>query len=88
MTQLGESQIQDEVKWQSLSEGVDLVNSPPHYTYGKVLEVIDVIDAFECGFEQGNVIKYVLRYKHKGGIEDLKKARWYLEHLIKKEEEK
>lgn len=65
----------------------DVVNNPSHYTYGKGLEVIDVIDAFKCNFEQGNIIKYVLRYKHKNGIEDLKKAQWYLNHLIKKEEE-
>ena len=63
----------------------DLVNHPSHYTYGK-MEVIEVIDAFNCNFEQGNIIKYVLRYKHKDGIQDLKKALWYLQHLIEKEE--
>lgn len=34
------------------------------------------------GFCKGNIIKYVTREKHKGGVEDLKKARWYLEKLI------
>ena len=66
-------------------KGNDPVDHPFHYTYGKGLEVINVIDAFECGFEQGNVIKYVLRYKHKGGLQDLEKAKWYLEHLTEKE---
>ena len=70
---------------ESLEKVDDPVRAPSHYTYGKGLEVINVIDAFECGFEQGNVIKYVLRYKHKGGLQDLEKAKWYLEHLIEKE---
>lgn len=73
---------------ESLEKVEDIVNHPSHYTYGKGLEVIDVIDAFECGFEQGNIIKYVLRYKHKNGIEDLEKAKWYLNHLIEKEKNK
>ena len=68
----------------SVSEIKDNINHPSHYTYGK-MEVIEVIDAFDCNFEQGNIIKYVLRYKHKNGIEDLKKAQWYLDHLIQKE---
>lgn len=68
----------------SVSEIKDNINHPSHYTYGK-MEVIEVIDAFNCNFEQGNIIKYVLRYKHKNGIEDLKKAQWYLDHLIQKE---
>lgn len=63
----------------------DVVNHPHHYTYAEGLEVIDVIDNFECNYEQGNIIKYVLRYKYKNGVEDLEKAKWYLEHLIKKE---
>ena len=66
----------------------DVITAPSHYTYGKGLEVIDVIDAFECGFEQGNIIKYVLRYKHKGKSQDLEKAKWYLNHLIEKEKNK
>lgn len=68
----------------SVPETKDNINHPSHYTYGK-MEVIEVIDAFNCNFEQGNIIKYVLRYKHKNGIEDLKKAQWYLDHLIQKE---
>lgn len=67
------------------TEEADMVNHPPHYNYGNGMEVIDVIDAFDCNYEQGNIIKYVLRYKHKNGVEDLKKAKWYLEHLIEKE---
>jgi len=64
----------------------DAVNSPTHYTSGKI-EVIDYItdklskEEFE-GFCIGNVVKYVSRYKHKNGLEDLKKAKWYLEKAI------
>lgn len=64
----------------------DPVNSPAHYTSGPV-EVIDIIEGFELGFHLGNVIKYVLRSPHKGReIEDLKKARWYLDRMIEKRE--
>ena len=59
----------------------DLINHPTHYTQG--IEVYDFIDSHNMSFAQGNVIKYVSRYKHKNGLEDLKKASWYLEKLIK-----
>lgn len=38
--------------------------------------------------DTGNIIKYICRWKHKNELEDLKKAQWYLNHLIKKVEEK
>ena len=60
-----------------------------HYTFGKY-ECIDVIEELSKqndlqgaeGFLYGNIIKYLWRYKHKNGIEDLQKARWYLDRLI------
>ena len=64
------------------------VNHPNHYQSKTGLEVIDVIDAFTHGldgvlaFDTGNVIKYICRWKQKNGLEDLKKAKWYLEDLI------
>jgi len=67
---------------------MDMVNSPPHYQTGCGLETIDVIAAFTddlCGIEAvctGNVLKYMCRWKKKNGIEDLKKAQWYLNRLI------
>jgi len=69
-----------------LIQGVnDDVNSPKHYTQGKI-ETIDYIE--DMGYIEGNIIKYISRYKYKGKpIEDLKKARWYIDRLIKKEEE-
>ena len=70
--------------------GSDRVNSPSHYTSGKV-EAIDVIeDAIteapnvQAGFLQGQVLKYLLRLWHKiDAKEDAEKARWYLDRLIK-----
>ena len=59
------------------------VNHPLHYNAGKI-EVIDAIADWELDFIEGNVVKYVTRAKHKGDeIGDLKKARWYLDYLIK-----
>lgn len=63
----------------------DSVNHPSHYNANGV-EAIDVIEAFDLGFHLGNVVKYVLRAKSKNGVEDLKKARWYLDRYIAKQE--
>jgi hypothetical protein len=64
---------------------VDMVNSPPHYTAGGV-ECIDAIAAALTpeefrGYCKGNALKYTWREQHKGGIEDLQKAMWYLNRL-------
>jgi hypothetical protein len=65
--------------------GVDLVNSPPHYNQTGV-ECIEAIKAAtDDGYEyylQGNILKYLWRYRYKNGVEDLKKAQWYLNKLI------
>lgn len=66
----------------------DTVNHTGHYTQGRV-ECIDAIESAtinKSGSEAvctGNVIKYLWRYESKNGVEDVKKARWYLERLIK-----
>jgi DNA-directed RNA polymerase subunit RPC12/RpoP len=60
----------------------DKVNHPSHYTTGNI-EVIDFIEDKQLGFHLGNVVKYVARAAHKGTeLEDLKKARWYLDRKI------
>ena len=69
----------------TLHDTEDMVNHPPHYNkYG--VECIDALRAATGeGFEyylQGNVMKYLWRYRYKNGIEDLKKANWYHELLI------
>lgn len=58
-----------------------------HYKQ-KVIQPWDAIIAWGLGFLDGNVVKYIARYRVKGGIEDLKKARHYLDKLIEAEEEK
>ena len=66
-----------------------MVNHPNHYQSETGLEVIDVIEAFTFDLkgieatDTGNVLKYMCRWKAKNGLQDLKKAHWYLEHLIK-----
>lgn len=52
-----------------------------HYQKGSI-QPWDIIDAWGLDFYEGNVIKYLLRWKHKDGVEDLKKARHYLDKLI------
>ena len=52
-----------------------------HYS-DLAIEPIDFITANNLGFCEGNVIKYVSRWKVKNGIEDLEKARWYIDFLI------
>ena len=54
--------------------------NPEHYTQG--IECIDYITSKNMSFLEGNVIKYVTRYKMKNGLEDLKKAQWYLNRII------
>lgn len=64
----------------------DNVNHPNHYCQNG-LESIDVIKAFtadlkgEAAFCAGNAIKYILRFHHKNGKEDLEKAKWYINRL-------
>ena len=66
----------------------DMVNHPAHYKSETGMEVIDVIEAFTFDLkgieatDTGNVIKYICRWHSKNGLEDLKKAQWYLNHLI------
>ena len=66
----------------------ETVDHPLHYNQGR-FEVIDVIEDWGLGFCAGNAVKYIARHKHKGKpLEDLKKAKWYLEYLIRSIEEK
>lgn len=69
------------------------VNHPSHYTQGGI-ECIEAIKAATVGLEgieavcTGNAIKYIWRWKQKNGIEDLKKAIWYINKLIEEKEDK
>ena len=65
----------------------DNVNRPSHYTAGKV-ECIDAMEAAVTGLEgmdtvlTAQILKYIWRWKKKNGVEDLRKAEWYLKRLI------
>ncbi len=64
----------------------DMINNPPHYTRGRI-EVLDFIEDQGLGFHDGNVVKYICRHRHKGTpLDDLKKARFYLDRLIERTE--
>ena len=63
----------------------DNIKEPAHYVANKI-EPIDFIIENNFNFCEGNVIKYISRYKRKNGIEDLKKARWYIDRIIQKHE--
>ena len=58
--------------------------SPNYYKRGNI-EVTDFIIDQSMSFLEGNIVKYLVRYKEKSGIEDLRKARWYLEKLIEEQ---
>lgn len=62
----------------------DMVNSPSHYKVGGI-ETIDFIEAKNLGYHLGNAVKYISRADHKGArIQDLEKAKWYLDREIKR----
>ena len=66
----------------------DMVLYPPHYTRGKI-EVLDFILDQDFGYLDGQVIKYLCRYRWKGEpVRDLKKGLFYLERLIRQHERK
>ena len=62
----------------------DIVNHPKHYTAGRI-ECIDYINACNFDYLEGNIVKYITRYKQKNGVEDLRKAEFYLRMLIERE---
>lgn len=61
---------------------MEKINHPEHYK-GNKYEAIDIIDDYQLGFNLGNAVKYILRAGKKGDTaEDLKKAKWYIDHEI------
>ena len=76
------------IKGDSVHAG-DPVDAPAHYQ-GDKMQCIDAMEAMLSvdefrGYLRGNVFKYQWRFRDKGGLEDLRKARWYLDRLIKLE---
>lgn len=81
---------QSEYKKLHHAEIVDMVNHPPHYTHGKI-ETIDAVKDITQFYKDGavaycvgNVIRYLARAPHKEGeyVESLRKAKWYLDHVV------
>jgi len=89
MKEIEEGKMKVVEKSKQASVQSDMVNSPPHYNASGI-ECIDAIEAaLGDGFEfylQGNIIKYLWRYRYKNGSEDLKKAKWYLDRLTEEVE--
>lgn len=77
---------------QKETKNEDNITSPNHYTTDKGFEVFDVQEAFihelkgMAASYWCNIVKYILRFQKKNGVEDLKKARYYLDKLIEEEE--
>ena len=71
----------------TMADDKDMVNSPAHYTQGDIecidaiAQVVKDLDGMEA-MCTGNAIKYLWRWKHKNGVEDLRKAVWYLQRMI------
>lgn len=57
------------------------IDHPEHYTQSP-MECIEAIEGLELPFHEAQVLKYIVRWRFKDGVEDLKKANWYLERLI------
>ena len=60
--------------------GTGNINEPLHYNHG--IQTTDYICSWGMNFCEGNIVKYVTRWKYKDGVDDLKKARWYINKLI------
>jgi len=87
-----EAEFEIEDLFQDIGDVEDYVNSPSHYGQGTI-ECIKYIEDFlskdeYTGYLRGNIAKYLHRWRYKNGIEDLKKAQWYLEALVQQQSRK
>lgn len=68
-----------------MSDAKESVDHPAHYGGDNPYEAIRVIEAWGLGFHLGNAVKYIARAGKKGPtVEDLRKARWYVDRMIAK----
>lgn len=66
-----------------LNDEIDMANHPPQYQYG--IEPIEFIESHNLNFNLGSAVKYITRAHYKGKeLEDLKKAKWFIEREIKR----
>jgi len=71
-----------------VNENNDLMNQQVGGShYKRAHQPWEIIEEWELDYWAGNVVKYILRYKYKNGVEDLEKARHYLDYLIQKEKD-
>tara|TARA_R110000765_G_scaffold16624_1_gene46493 strand:- start:542 stop:901 length:360 start_codon:yes stop_codon:yes gene_type:complete len=71
----------DELRRQQIEHlTTDCTDKPWHYNRG--IQTTDYICSWGMDFCEGNIVKYITRWKYKDGLEDLKKARWYIDKLI------
>ena len=78
------SQSDSKQMWPA-ENAVDMVNSPPHYNQTGIECIHAISAATGNGFKyylQGNIMKYLWRYRYKNGTQDLEKANWYLDKLM------
>lgn len=61
---------------------------PLHYENSTEIDVIDFCNIYNLDFTEGNILKYIVRYKKKNGTKDLYKAKDYLDRLIERESNK
>ena len=81
-----EAQVHTENSGLTRPKSVDTIVDPPHYAC-KSPEPIDVISAWGLDYLEGNVLKYLARWRDKNGVEDLRKAEQYIRLLINREEQ-
>lgn len=84
---MGGSEVTQELPRPKLADAV--MNSQiggTHYGTGNAMQPWHVWEAFDLDPWEANAVKYLLRWRKKGGVEDLKKARHYIDYLIAKEE--
>lgn len=72
----------DEAAYRELVQSKAESPAGEHYRQHGAVQPIDLIESFELGYHEGAVIKYVSRWRDKNGVEDLRKARWFLDRLI------
>ncbi len=75
-------EIAEEMARLNRASGNPNVDRPSHYVASNGMEALDFIEAFELGFHEGTIVQYLIRWPKKNGIEDLHKARVYLDRLI------
>jgi hypothetical protein len=66
----------------NLKEHLKLAPGNERHHYKGEIQPIEFIEDQELGPHEANIVKYICRYKNKGGVEDLEKAKWYIERLI------